>query len=533
MRYTGNKIKSILEKIKTNKRLVYLSLICLLVMFCLVLNVTYGVFSSGYQKGQANIKINDLKYLFAINTDYAEYKSNIIDDRIVKSLPNSTLIFYVDITSQNKYDTKYEVLYNYCGEFDEESNKCTISSEAPSDVYVYYAMDTEYLPEDVILSNETKRVKLVIYNQSSNIYYYELGMNAGYTYNELAHVSSKGKEITDGYAVPDGRVWIVSYVDGVPIPNGIFPTTGYYDVTVTCTLSDGTKDYDMGKARWNGSKWLITITDAPENTYCSADFVENANPYPVFTYIIDGVDYADDTSKVEVVKDGTGSWKIYFYESGTFKTSYPDSNSVDIFLAGGGGGGGSGVVITNGGPGGGAGGVTLTSSNGSIVTNTEYVVTVGAGGELSTAGGDTSFIGGTYELTAAGGTGGGASSYMGAAKGGSGGSGGGGGGGCGLNVGTSTWGGGAGGAGGTNGGNGKNGSTGYSGAGASTGGTGQGTTTREFGESAGTLYSSGGKGGSGCATSLSGSEVTANTGFGGVAGRVGASGVVVIRNVRS
>lgn len=478
------KMGDILNKIKGNKRVMYLTSITVLILFCLALNITFAKYTSNINKQNANITIGNLDYLFSINADYEEYKSNIINDRIIKSNPNSTLIFYVDITSLNKIDSKYQLLYDYCENYDNENNTCTVSSEQPEDAKIYYAMDSDDLTEDIIEKNSTKRIKIVIYNQSSNTYYYELKMNAGYVHNNLKYSDSIGKNIADGFAIPDGNVSIISYVDGVPIPNGIFPTTGYYDVTVTCTLQDGTKDYDMGNARWNGKKWLITIIDAPENTVCSADFVENANPYPVFTYMIDGVDYANDTSKVQLIKDGSGNWRIKFLESGTLKTSYPEKNSIDVFVVGGGGGGGSEGGTTNGGCGGG-GGYTKTYKSLELNAGEEQYIKVGAGGTGGTGSGGTAGEQSYFGSTTYAANGGGFGCQMGSCNSGCGGSGGSGGGCGGMSSGEAP----------SAGSGGTNGTSGKSNVSWSTAGSGQGTTTREFGEATGDLYAGGGSGG--------------------------------------
>lgn len=151
--------------------------------------------------------------------------------------------------------------------------------------------------------------------------------------------------------------------------------------------------------------------------------------------------------------------------------------AIDAFLVGGGAGGHGGTLgssqNTSYGGGGGAGGYTKTMTNFVPRAGVEYPIVIGAGGAggtYSTAanvGGGTSAFGSTISGGQVSGT---------KATGGNGGSGGGGG-----------AGGGAGGDGGSDGGN---GATAYG-----TGGTGQGTTTREFGESAGKLYSGGGGGG--------------------------------------
>lgn len=220
------------------------------------------------------------------------------------------------------------------------------------------------------------------------------------------------------------------------------------------------------------------------------------------------------TGSYEYIDDGGGNWRIKFLTSGVFR---PLTNlRVDAFLVGGGAGG-----INNGGSGGG-GGYTNTVKNISIPYGGDYDITIGAGGAPSGNGGETSGFG----LTAAGGSG---------KNGGSGG-------------------GAFGAPGGAGGSNGSNGSNGQFLVTINKGGTGQGTTTREFGEASGDLYSGGG--GGGCSRSdLSssgglggggngvgsgnGGNGQENTGGGGGGtykadnkGGYGGSGIVIIRNAR-
>ena len=233
------------------------------------------------------------------------------------------------------------------------------------------------------------------------------------------------------------------------------------------------------------------------------------------SFIYDG-DYS-------VVDDGNGNWRIKFLTSGTFK---PMANTVvDVFLVGGGGGGADRSTTKSGG---GGGGRTATRTGITLVANTSYTITIGAGGAVTKQGGTTSAFNASV-------TGGDPGSGW---KGGNGGSGGGGA--------TDS---GAGAAGGTNGGNGSSGSNGG-------GGSGQGTTTREFGESSGTQYSGGGGGGGSSNGGAGGDRGggrgsyyktapiagTVNTGGGGgggssgggwsYVGASGGSGIVIIRNAR-
>ena len=84
------------------------------------------------------------------------------------------------------------------------------------------------------------------------------------------------------------------------------------------------------------------------------------------------------TGDCTVIDDGDGNWRVKFLTTGTF-TSINNAN-IDIFLVGGGGGGNYS---------GGGGGYTKTVKNVDISGNTNYTITIGAGGN-NAAGGKTS-----------------------------------------------------------------------------------------------------------------------------------------------
>ena len=194
----------------------------------------------------------------------------------------------------------------------------------------------------------------------------------------------------------------------------------------------------------------------------------------------------------QVLEDGDGNWRIKFLSSGTF-TPLRDM-VIDAFLVGGGGGGSRGA---------GGGGYTNTARSIVLAANTPHSIEIGAGGVKTTnfssvnggKGGNTS----AFLTTVEGGIGGRSTDSK--SSGGGGGSGGGG----------------YGAAGGIDGADGES-------TGTYVGGKGQGTTTREFGESTGDLYASGGSGVVGEATAG-----TDNTGDGGGHRKAGGSGIVIIR----
>lgn len=257
---------------------------------------------------------------------------------------------------------------------------------------------------------------------------------------------------------------------------GTLTVTAPANVTVTISKDGKTKTKNSGttgvvvfKGLASGT-WTVTITGdgktAQKNVVITTDYSTaiSFNTIPEFTYTGDYEIVNDSDEPITVSQD---NWKIRFLTSGTltFTNLNGAEGGIDVFLVGGGASGG--------GRGGGGGGYTKTQKSVSVNAGIEYPIIVGAGGLAPTtsnkvppnAGGATSAFG----LTANGGDTSTNGDYP--SSGGSG------------------------------GGSGKVGGAGYSGGsdgssgGGDDGGSGQGTTTREFGESAGKLYAGGGGGG--------------------------------------
>ncbi|MBR7042379.1 MAG: Ig-like domain-containing protein, partial [Bacilli bacterium] len=204
---------------------------------------------------------------------------------------------------------------------------------------------------------------------------------------------------------------------------------------------------------------------------------------------------SSDKKVVTLTIPTTGNWNIEFYSSGKLKL---DRSGLVVDLHAVGGGGGGAGANTEYRTGGGGGGYTKTLRNQTLGT-IEYTVTIGAGG----AGGASKANGGTGGTTsfatlisAAGGQGGKAGNPD-AEQLGNGGNGGSGGGGSGIGWQSKCA---AAGAGGSNGGNGGN----VANNNLKNYGSGQGTTTRDFGESSGTLRAGGGGGRNGLQASKMG-----------------------------
>ena len=298
--------------------------------------------------------------------------------------------------------------------------------------------------------------------------------------------------------------------------------------TVTCKMGSTTKTATEKNGVWTFGgldlgTWTITSTKggdiATQDVVITRLTVEYVTIVyritPEFTYTGDYEVVDDSDNLISDFANWKNNWKIRFLTSGTLTFTKLNgwNGQLDVFLVGGGGAGGNGVwadgYVQSDRRGGGAGaGYTTTKAGVSVTINTPYSINIGAGAaapwrdpkDEGSAGGDTS----AFSFTAKGG---------GASKGGSGGNGGSGGG----NEGHE---------GATDGGGGTN------------AGAGQGTTTREFGESSGKLYATGGSG-------VSKKNGQANTGDGGSGGKYnetssgtaasggsGGSGIAIIRNHR-
>ena len=250
--------------------------------------------------------------------------------------------------------------------------------------------------------------------------------------------------------------------------------------TVTCT--DGKKTVSAvtdsscnAVFKLSKGAWSVTAQKSGVSKTANVNVTDNCslelslNQIPAFTYT---GEYAIVDDRYNPISSTLGNWKLFFLTSGvlTFTELNGAEAGIDVFLVGGGGGGGayneglsnSQQVMTGYGGGGGGGGYTSVATAVKLEAGISYSIIVGAGGSPGGNGGETSAFG----TTAAGGSAGGDGAM--------------------YTIG-------AGGDGGSNGGNGGASTTASSGE--SDGSPGQGSTTREFAEAAGTLFSGGGGGG--------------------------------------
>lgn len=382
--------------------------------------------------------------------------------------------------------------------------------------------------------------------------------NAG-SYSIYCTVTNDAGTATSRIATLTAKIWKPTLNTSLPANVSVTAGTGAIatfsvDITTAGNPTNYTYQWYLNNSIWSGqtnstlsltADWVNThigshtiyciVTNAAGSVQSRTAALTIANWKPVYSY----------TGNASFIDDSSYNWRIKFLTSGTLTfTSLGNATTLDAFCVGGGGGGCGGNAGSRAGGGGGGGGYTKTSTGLSVALNTAYPVVVGAGGAFGYAtnvagdGGASSVFG----VSAAGGKRGVTVPYNGS-SGGAGGSGGGGGG--------EWYNDHDGGAGGSDGSDGKASGTGSGGA-----GKGQGSTTREFGESSGTLYAGGG-GGAGatvCAAGGAGgggngakeqtghvNSTNGTTNLGGGGGGnfdsntgtgYGGSGIVVIRNHR-
>jgi hypothetical protein len=393
------KIGNILNKIKENKRILY-SIYCLvLILFCLVLNVTFSLMTQNKNISGANIIIGDLKYEMVIN-------DTVLSSSVGTKLPANTIIgdgiillkagkieqFNVMLSSLNEMDTKYEIIYKVCTDVN-----CTSFIDTPSTVQIAYHMNTPYI-SGTLEANKNILVTLVSNNEDDQDYYVQIDLNVGYTHNELALTNQVGTSFSPSSL--EGNLSIIAYVDGVEVET--FPTEPNYETGITCLYKNGNTADARGVFSYSTSKgWEIDIFGLNKSlTTCRVDFTEVLKvTYEVLSARYDCANVSDEkkpedpiisyTGNCQLIQDtentdGTHTWRMKLLTSGDL--SVAGLIHVDAFLVGGGGGGKTGSS-----PGGG-GGYTKTINNIRVDNKTAtYPVVIGAGGNAAAGEATTAF----------------------------------------------------------------------------------------------------------------------------------------------
>lgn len=253
------KIYNILKNISGNKRIMWLSIISVLILFTAALNITFSLMSETKSKNHANIIIGKLKYNMQVN-------NGELEDRILRISKNDTDVFHVNLTALNKYDTNYELIYHVC-----KNENCDEYIEAPSDLDILVSSKTINNIYGEIKSRESISITIAGINTNENEdYYIKLDLNAGYIHNELALV----RQITHTYYEDD--VTIIAIVDGEETSK--FPTTGNYGVLYECMVGTTPDNNVVVTGTWdtsdvNNYHWRLTVDNVTKpRTVCNVTF---------------------------------------------------------------------------------------------------------------------------------------------------------------------------------------------------------------------------------------------------------------------
>ena len=490
----GKKFINIIKMIKNDKRFKYTLVVTIMLLFISIIGYSLSFFNNNNSTLVANIKVNDL--LFNMTTNSGES-----DDRILRLQAGKTESFYVKLKNLNSINAKYELKYSVCS----DSNCTNTSLDLPNNVRIF--VDSNVNGQITSENDNIVEIELFTINSSSNDVYIKLDLNAGYTWNELA-LDNQIESISSSGNNQNKVIDIIAYVDGIETEE--YPRS--------CNYVTSIKGYNGDNEVSIPKSYLVC--DRNTNTWKMVVDVLVKKVVINFTYKV-GTPAFTFTGNYKIENEATADWKIYFLTSGTL-TFTEEPPRIDVFLVGGGGGGGQGW---NSAGAGGGGGYTKTVTNIVVSASKEYAIVVGEGGTVTyTAKSNDGDSSSAFGYSASGGQGGG-----------------------GINQNNISWVGGNGGSGGANYSNTTG--AGSDGNNATSGGTGQGTTTREFGESTGKLYSAGGQGGDNTGSSspknppidetggAAGVKPPANRGGGGGGSNhyninnatAGGSGVLVIR----
>ncbi len=384
------KLSNILNKIKGNKRVLYLTFCTVLILFCLVLNVTFSLMNQNKNINGANITIGDLKYKMVINevtTDESvgtKLPSNtIIGDRIILLKAGKTEQFNMIFSSLNEIDTKYEIIYRVCTDVN-----CTSFIDTPNTIQISYHVDTPDV-SGTISAGKMKSIILVSDSEDDKDYYVQIDLNVGYAHNELALTNQISNNFSPGSL--EENLSIIAYVDGVEVET--FPTEPNYETNIYCSTADG-QTAARGLFRYSADKgWEVDIYGLNKSlTTCRVEFTKmEPVTYSILsaklkcnnfnTTLDDSAAIIKYTGDCTLLNDssltGNGNWRIKFKNTGTYTLTVSGLMYIDVFLVGGGGAGGA-----KGGGNGSGGNIKLYTSV-RLINNVSYQVVVGGAGSSS------------------------------------------------------------------------------------------------------------------------------------------------------
>lgn len=244
-------MKNKIVKVLQNKRVRYLLVSFVLVLFCLALNIAFSAFTSNAGGVAANLNVKNMTY---------SVKLNGTSGTIIKADKNGLTKVNTTFTASNDITSKYELSYDVCSD-----STCSSTITKPSTLTVQFSSRSTDGYTGTITATGTVNIRVVITNTASSDVYIRLRMNAGFTHNTL----NLEKKVTGPYNEDDLTVY--SYIDGTK--NDAFPTTSEYTSSVSCQIDGGGTSNASGSASWDGSKWNVNITGVDTGrTVCNVNF---------------------------------------------------------------------------------------------------------------------------------------------------------------------------------------------------------------------------------------------------------------------
>ena len=244
-------MKNKIVKVLQNKRVRYLFVSFVLVLFCLALNIAFSAFTSNAGGVAANLNVKNMTY---------SVKLNGTSGTIIKANKNGLTKVNTTFTASNDRTSKYELSYDVCSD-----STCSSTITKPSTLTVQYSSRSTDGHTGSIAATGTVNIRVVITNTASSDVYIRLRMNAGFTHNTL----NLEKKVTGPYNEDDLTVY--SYINGTK--KDAFPTSSRYSSLVKCEIDGGGTSNASGSASWDGSKWNVSVTGVDTGrTVCNVNF---------------------------------------------------------------------------------------------------------------------------------------------------------------------------------------------------------------------------------------------------------------------
>ena len=241
---------------RDRKRMITIITLCVSILFCAVLGVSFSAFTESVNKRAVNITVGTLNYSTTIN--------GIAGD-IITAPAGETVFSNIVLLSENSINTKYELIYTVCSD-----STCASSITKPAKLNVEYSTTTDNV-SGIITSNGSKTIKIVVTNYTNATQYIKINVNAGFTHNSLKDIDEIASyhNITEEY---EEITLLAILQDGEPV--NTFPNNSGFNVEITCLNPDGTPSSATTSSRWDSTnnKWLVSITDAPGKTTCNVNF---------------------------------------------------------------------------------------------------------------------------------------------------------------------------------------------------------------------------------------------------------------------